>query len=234
MAAAYIQGVQSRGVGTSLKHYAANNQEFERMATSSNLDERTLHEVYLPGFEIAVKEAQPWSIMAAYNPVNGVHATENGLLLQDILRTQWGFEGFVVSDWGAVHDRVAEVNAGLSLEMPGSGDYNRNKILEAVQAGRLSPTKLDEAVVPLLAVTLRAKDLHRSEATFDAERHDALARRAAGESLVLLKNDGNLLPFDVGQTKTIAVIGAFAKTPRYQGAGSSQVNRLEFRRPMRS
>jgi beta-glucosidase len=224
MAAAYIQGAQSQGVGTSLKHYAANNQEFERMATSSNLDERTLHEVYLPAFEIAVKEAQPWSVMAAYNPVNHVHATANDLLLQEILRGRWGFEGFVVSDCGAVNDRVAEVNAGLNLEMPGSGDYNRNKILEAVRAGRLSTEKLDEAVVPLLAVVLRAKDLHRPGVTFDAVRHDALARRAAGESLVLLKNDGNLLPLDVGQTKPIAVIGAFAKTPRYQGAGSSQVN----------
>jgi beta-glucosidase len=224
MAAAYIQGVQSQGVGTSLKHYAANNQEFERMATSSNLDERTLHELYLPAFEIAVKEAQPWSVMAAYNSINGVYACENGLFLQDILRTRWGFEGFVVSDWGAVHDRVAGVNAGLSLEMPGSGNYNRNKILEAVPAGALSPAKLDEAVVPLLAVMLRAKDLHRPGLTFDAERHDALARQAAGESLVLLKNDDNLLPLDVGQTKPVAVIGAFAKTPRYQGAGSSQVN----------
>ena len=224
MAAAYIQGVQSQGVGTSLKHYAANNQEFERMAASSNLDERTLHEVYLPAFEIAVKEAQPWSVMAAYNPINGVYATENSLFLQDILRTRWGFEGFVVSDWGAVHDRVAGVNAGLSLEMPGSGDYNRNKILEAARAGRLSLEKLDEAVVPLLAVMLRAKDLHRPGVKFDVGRHDALARRAAGESLVLLRNDGNLLPLEVGQTKTIAVIGAFARTPRYQGAGSSQVN----------
>src|SRR5215831_318003 len=161
MAAAYIQGVQSQGVGTSLKHYAANNQEFERMAISSNLDERTLREVYLLAFEIAVKEAQPWSVMAAYNPVNHVYATENSLLLRDILRTQWGFEGFVVSDWGAVHDGVAGVNAGLSLEVPGSGDYLRNRIIEAVRGGRLSPARLDEAVVPLLNVVLRAKDLKR-------------------------------------------------------------------------
>src|SRR6516164_7034071 len=224
MAAAYIQGVQSQGVGTSLKHYAANNQEFERMAASSNLDERTLYELYLTAFEIAVREVQPWSVMAAYNPVNHVYATENSLLLRDILRQRWGFEGFVVSDWGAVHDGVAGVNAGLSLEMPGSGDYNRNKILEAARAGRLSLEKLDEAVVPLLAVMLRAKDLHRPGVKFDVGRHDALARRAAGESLVLLKNSGGLLPLDFRKTKTIALIGAFAKTPRYQGAGSSQVN----------
>src|SRR5215469_1019386 len=224
MAAAYIQGVQSLGVGTSLKHYAANNQEFERMVTSSNLDERTLHELYLPAFEIAVKEAQPWSVMAAYNPMNHVYATENSLLLRDILRTQWGFQGFVVSDWGAVHDGVAGVNAGLSLEMPGSGDYLRNKIIEAVRGGRLSPARLDEAVMRLLAVILKAKDYKRSGVGFDAEHHDAMARRAAGESLVLLKNSAGFLPLDFRQIKTIALIGAFTKTPRYQGAGSSQVN----------
>jgi len=224
MAAAYIQGVQSQGIGTSLKHYAANNQEFERMATNSNVDERTLHELYLTAFEIAVKEAQPWTVMAAYNLVNHVHATENSSLLRDILRTRWGFEGFVVSDWGAVHDGVAGVNAGLSLEMPGSGDYLRNKIIEAVRAGRLSPAKLDEAVVPLLTVILKANDHKLSGAAFDAENHDALARRAAGESLVLLKNSDGFLPLDFRQIKTIALIGAFAKTPRYQGSGSSQVN----------
>src|ERR1700740_541449 len=125
MAAAYIRGVQSQGVGTSLKHYAANNQELERMATSSNVDERSLHELYLTAFEIAVKEAQPWSVMAAYNSVNHVHATENSFLLRDVLRNRWGFEGFVVSDWGAVHDGVAAVDAGLCLEMPGSGPYQR-------------------------------------------------------------------------------------------------------------
>jgi beta-glucosidase len=224
MAAAYIQAVQSQGVGTSLKHYAANNQEFERMAASSNLDERTLREIYLPAFEIAVREAQPWSVMAAYNLVNGVPATENALLLQEILRTQWGFHGFVVSDWGAVNDHVKGVNAGLNLEMPGSGVYHRNKIIEGVGSGKISSAVLNDVVESLLAVVLEARDRHRPGVTFDVAQHDALARRAAGESLVLLKNTGNLLPLDVGKIKTIAVIGAFSKTPRYQGAGSSQVN----------
>ena len=224
MGAAYIQGVQSQGVGTSLKHYAANNQEFERMATSSNLDERTLREVYLPAFEIAVKEAQPWSVMAAYNSVNHVFATENTWLLQDILRTEWGFAGFVVSDWGAVHDGVAGVNAGLSLEMPGSGNYHQNKVLQAVQAGKIPLSKLDDVIVPLLAVILKAQASHQVNATFDAERHDLLARRAAADSIVLFKNAGNLLPLNFNESKTVAVIGAFAKTPRYQGSGSSQVN----------
>src|SRR6201987_700759 len=224
MAAAYIQGVQSQGVGTSLKHYAANNQEFERMATSSNLDKRTLREVYLPAFEIAVKEAQPWSVMAAYNSVNHVFATENTWLLQDILRKEWGFAGFVVSDWGAVHDGVAGVNAGLSLEMPGSGNYHQNKVLQAVQAGKIPLSRLDDVIVPLLAVILKAQVSHQANSTFDSGRHDLLARRAAADSIVLLKNAGNLLPLNFNESKTIAVIGAFAQTPRYQGSGSSQVN----------
>lgn len=224
IAAAYIQGVQSQGVGTSLKHYAANNQEFERMITSSNLDERTLHEIYLLAFEIAIKEAKPWSVMAAYNPVNGIYSTENESLLQDILRTRWGFGGFVVSDWGAVHDRVKGVEAGLSLEMPGSGDYNRRKIIESVRSGRLSVKKLDQVLVPLLAVILEARDRIRPASSFDPAEHAVLAREAAGESVVLLKNEDDLLPLKIGQAKAIAVLGAFAKRPRYQGAGSSQVN----------
>ena len=224
MAAAYIRGVQSQGVGTSLKHYAANNQELERMATSSNVDERSLHELYLTAFEIAVKEAQPWSVMAAYNSVNHVYATENSFLLRDVLRNRWGFEGFVVSDWGAVHDGVAAVDAGLCLEMPGSGLYQRNKIIEAIKTSRLAISRLDEAVASLLAVILKASALSRSTATFESEHHDVLARRAAAESMVLLKNSGDLLPLDLTKIKTVAIIGAFATAPRYQGAGSSQVN----------
>jgi len=194
------------------------------MATSSNLDERTLHEIYLPAFEIAVRESQPWSIMAAYNPVNGIYSAENGLLLNEILRKRWGFRGFAVSDWGAVHDRVQGVNAGLHLEMPGSGDYNRNKIIVAVQTGKILPATLDKIVAELLAVILEAKEHHRPGVMFDVNQHDGLARKAAGESLVLLKNAGNLLPLNFSEIKTIAVIGAFARRPRYQGAGSSQVN----------
>jgi beta-glucosidase len=224
MAAAYIQGVQSQGIGTSLKHYAANSQEFERMATSSEVDERTLHEIYLPAFELAVKESQPWTVMAAYNSLNGVYCAENKLLLTDILRKKWGFQGFVVSDWGAVHDRVNGVRAGLSLEMPGSGDYNRKKIIQAVQNGLLSEQELDESVVALLAVILQAKGRARPGFTFDAIEHNGLARQAAGESIVLLKNDDQLLPLKIGKTEAVAVIGTFAKVPRYQGAGSSQVN----------
>ncbi|MDY7229664.1 glycoside hydrolase family 3 C-terminal domain-containing protein [Hyalangium rubrum] len=224
MAAAYIQGVQSEGVGTSLKHFAVNNQEHERMVSSSNLDERTLREIYLPAFEIAITQAQPWSVMCAYNKVNGVYASENRLLLEDILRKEWGFEGFVVSDWGAVHDRAKGVLAGLNLEMPGSGDVNRKKIIEAVNAGQLPVSRLDEVVASLVAVVLKAVENRRTGAAFDADRHHALARQVAGESIILLKNEGNLLPLDVGGKKKIALIGAFAKEPRYQGAGSSQVN----------
>ena len=221
MATAYIDGVQDEGVGTSLKHFAVNNQEFERMATSSNLDERTLHEIYLPAFEIAVTQAQPWTVMSAYNLVNGCYASEHAELLTRILRDAWGFNGFVVSDWGAINDRVQGVIAGTNLEMPGSGDYNRQKIIAAVQNGTLSMEALDRSVRQLLAVVLKAWAMRKPGATFDAEAHHTLARRAAGESIVLLKNAGNILPLNVA---TIAVIGAFARNPRYQGAGSSQVN----------
>jgi beta-glucosidase len=224
LAVAYIQGVQSQGVGTSLKHYAVNNQEFERMATSSNLDERTLNELYLPAFEIAVKEAQPWTVMSAYNLINGIYASEHRELLRDILRQRWGFAGFVMSDWGGVNDRVAGLSGGTDLEMPGSGDYNALKIAKAVQNGALPADTLDESVAEVLAVILKADANHKESAGFDVEEHHALARRAGGESIVLLKNADAVLPLDLARLGKIAIIGAFAKTPRYQGAGSSQVN----------
>jgi beta-glucosidase len=224
LAVAYIQGVQSQGVGTSLKHYAVNNQEFERMATSSNLDERTLNEIYLPAFEIAVKEARPWTVMSAYNLVNGVYASEHRELLEDILRQRWGFTGFVMSDWGGVNDRVAGLSAGTDLEMPGSGDYNAQKITKAVQNSSLPADKLDESVAKVLAVILKTHESRKESASFNVEEHHALARRAGGESIVLLKNEDAVLPLDLARLRKIAIIGAFAKAPRYQGAGSSQVN----------
>ena len=224
LAAAYIEGVQSQGVGTSLKHYAVNNQEFERMATSSNVDERTLHEIYLPAFEIAVREGKPWTVMSSYNLVNGVYASEHEELLRDILREKWGFAGFVVSDWGGINDRVAGLKAGTNLEMPGSGRYNANKIIQAVQGGVLSADQLDESVREVLAVILKAHAGHRTGVSLDVDGHHALARKAASESIVLLKNADRLLPLNVNELKRIALIGEFAKLPRYQGSGSSQVN----------
>jgi beta-glucosidase len=224
LAVAYIEGVQSQGVGTSLKHYAVNNQEFERMATSSNLDERTLNEIYLLAFEIAVKEGRPWTVMSAYNLVNGIYASEHKELLRDILRDRWGFRGFVMSDWGGINERVAGLIGGTDLEMPGSGDYNSKKIIGAVQDGRLPSEQLDQSVTEVLAVILKAKDGQNENAAFDVDEHHALARKAASESIVLLKNVEDILPLDLERLKKVAIIGAFAKAPRYQGSGSSQVN----------
>jgi len=227
MAAAYIQGVQSRGVGATVKHFAANNQEFERMATSSDPDERTLHEIYLPAFEIAVREAQPWAVMCAYNRLNGVYCSENPLLLETLLRQQWGFRGAVISDWGAVADRVAGLAAGLNLEMPASGGINDLRLVAAVRSGRLPAARLDESVVELLTVILRAQAAHRPGQTYDDQAHDAIAREASAGSIVLLKNTG-MLPLDLARGGRIAVIGAFAKSPRFQGAGSSAVRPLRL------
>jgi beta-glucosidase len=222
IAAAYINGVQSEGVGTSVKHFAVNSQESERMSTSSDIDARTLHEIYLPAFEIAVREGHPWTVMSAYNLVNGTPASEHTELLTDILRGQWGFEGLVVSDWGGINDRVRGVAAGNDLEMPGSGGYNRHKIITAVSDGRLSKEALAQAATAVTALVLKAAAAHRPGARFDAQAHHDLARRAGGEGIVLLKNTDAVLPVAAG--KKLAVIGAFAKTPRFQGAGSSLVN----------
>ena len=225
MAAAYINGVQSEGVGTSVKHFAVNSQESERMSTSSDIDARTLHEIYLPAFEIAVREGQPWTVMSAYNLINGTPASEHTELLTDVLRKQWGFEGLVVSDWGGINDRVRGVVAGNELEMPGSGDHNRNKIIAAVREGRLSKEALAQAATNVTALVLKAVAAHRLGARFDAQAHHRLARRAGGEGIVLLKNTDDVLPVPAG--KKLAVIGAFAKTPRFQGAGSSLVNPIQ-------
>jgi beta-glucosidase len=222
LAAAHVQGVQSQGVGASLKHFAANNQEFERTTTSSNLDERTLHEIYLSAFELAVREAQPWTVMSAYNQVNGVFASENAELLDGVLKQRWGLEGLVVSDWGAVNDRVAGVRAGLHLEMPSSLGVNDRRIVAAVQRGELSEARLDELVTETLSVTLCALAKRKPGASYDVAEHHALARRVAGECTVLLSNE-ELLPLDPRRPLKVALIGEFARAPRYQGAGSSQV-----------
>ena len=221
LAAGFIQGVQSEGVGACPKHFAANSQETRRMTADSRMDERTLHEIYLPAFEAAVRDGQPWTLMCSYNRVNGTYASENRLLLDDILRGQWGFTGFTMSDWGAVNDRVRGVAAGLDLEMPGSGGVNDRKLVEAVRSGALDEAVLDKAVTRILNIVLRAADLAKTPAVFDRTADHALAVQLAKESGVLLQNLG-ALPLREGQR--VAYIGAFAETPRYQGGGSSHVN----------
>lgn len=221
MAASHIRGVQSEGVGTSLKHFAANNQEHRRMSTDAVVDERALREIYLASFENALSQAQPWTVMCAYNKVNGEYASENPWLLTDILRDEWGFEGFVVSDWGAVNERVDALEAGLELEMPSSNGLGEQKIIAAVQNGTLAEEKLDQAVERLLNIIFKAVDHKVENAVYDQEAHHQLAREAAAESMVLLKNDDHLLP--LAKEGTIAVIGALAQAPRYQGGGSSHI-----------
>ena len=222
IATGYINGVQSQGVGTSMKHFAANSQETERMSNSSNVDERTLNEIYFPAFEMAVKNAQPWTVMCSYNRLNGVYASESPYLLNDVLKKQWGFKGFVVSDWGAVNERAAGVDAGLGLEMPASGGFNDKKIVDAVKKGTLSEARLNEIVIDVLAVTLKAKDSHKKGIVVDKIKHNELARQVSSECIVLLKNDNAILPLK-SSLKKIAIVGDFGKNPRYQGAGSSQV-----------
>ena len=221
MAAAQIKQVQKWHVGTSLKHFAANNQEHCRMTCSSNLSEQALREIYLTAFEIAVKEAQPWSVMCSYNKLNGVFASENKRLLTDILRDEWGFEGFVVSDWGAVNERVDGLEAGLDLEMPSSDGVQDARIVEAVKNGSLPEAVLDKAVERILSRVFEYVEHEHPEAVFDREVHHREAAEAEKECAVLLKNTG-VLPLSRGQK--IAYIGEFAKTPRYQGGGSSHIN----------
>ncbi|WP_033542682.1 glycoside hydrolase family 3 C-terminal domain-containing protein [Planococcus sp. CAU13] len=226
MAASHINGVQSQGVGTSLKHFAANNQEHRRMSVDVLVDERTLREVYLASFEEAVKKAKPWTVMCAYNKVNGEFASENNYLLNKILKDEWGLEGFVVSDWSAVNERGVALENGLDLEMPSSHGIGDKKIMEAVTSGRLDENKLDQTAERLLKIIFKALDNKKESAVYDPELHHQLAREAARESMVLLKNDF-LLPLK--RSGTIAVIGGFTHRPRYQGGGSSHVNptRLE-------
>ena len=225
MAAAHIKGVQSKNVGTSIKHFAANNQEHRRMSCSSEIDERTLREIYLAAFETAIKEAKPDTVMCSYNRINGEFASENHWLLTEVLRDQWGFEGYVMSDWGAVNDRVKGLKAGLELEMPGSGGNTDKEIVEAVKNGELEESVLDRAVERILNIVFKFTD-NRQEGKFDLEEDHKLAAKIAGESMVLLKNEG-VLPIPV-QGKKIAFIGKFAETPRFQGGGSSHINSFKI------
>lgn len=221
MAAAYIKGVQSWDIGTSIKHFAVNNQEYKRMSSSSELSERTLREIYLPAFEEAVKEAQPKTVMCSYNKINGVFASENEELLTNILRKEWGFEGYVVTDWGAINDRVKGLRAGVDLEMPASGGYNDKKIVEAVKNGELEENVLDQAVERILKVIFSYVDHRHPEAVFDREKDHEKAVEIETQCAVLLENNG-ILPLKKEQK--IVYIGEFADHPRYQGGGSSHIN----------
>lgn len=221
LAASFINGVQSQKVGTSVKHFAANNQEYRRMSASSQIDERTLREIYLQAFETVVKKSQPYTVMCSYNRVNGVFASENHRLLTEILRDEWGFEGFVVSDWGAVNERVPGLMAGLELEMPSSNGVTDAEIVEAVKDGTLKEEVLDQAVERILNIVYKCVDNRRTE-TFDREKDHAYAVKVEEESAVLLKNESEILPLKKGSR--IAVIGEFAVKPRFQGGGSSHIN----------
>ncbi len=224
MAAGYIRGIQANGVSACPKHFAANNTELRRMASNSVMDERTLREIYLTNFEIAVREGHPKSIMSSYNMVNGVYANENAHLLQEILRDTWGFDGFVVSDWGANNDFTEGVRAGSHLEMPSTGGDSPRQLMKAVEEGRITEAEIDVRVDELLDVMLstrKAVDPLKG-IPFDVDRHHAFAQKASEQSIVLLKNEENILPLKKGSK--VAVIGEFARKARYQGAGSSVVN----------
>lgn len=221
MASAQIKGIQSQDVGTSMKHFAVNNQEYNRMSSSSNLSERALREIYLTGFEIAVKEARPKTLMCSYNKINGVYAAENKHLLTEILRNEWGFDGYVMTDWGAVNDRVEGIRAGLDLEMPASGGVNDARIAAAVRDGSLDEALLDQTVENILKVVFSYVDHRHPETVFDREADHKKAVAYAADSAVLLKNS-KVLPLNDSQK--VVYIGEFAEKPRYQGGGSSHIN----------
>jgi beta-glucosidase len=223
LASAYINGSQEQGVGTSLKHFACNTQETQRMMVSSEMDERTLREIYLPNFEIPVKKAQPWTVMAAYNPLNGIDCTANRYLLHDILVKEWGYEGIVVSDWASVYDRVEGIKAGMHIEMPCSAGINDAIIVAAVKSGKLDEKQLDKIVKEILGMVFKAKSMKKEGITFSEEAHHAYARKVASESAVLLKNNHATLPITAEKYSKIALLGEFSITPRYQGNGSSEV-----------
>ena len=222
MAASFINGVQSKNVGTSIKHFAANNQEHRRMSSSSNVDERTLREIYFPAFETSVRKAQPWTVMCSYNRINGVYASEDPWLLTKVLRDDWGFEGYVMSDWGAVSNRVAGVKAGLDLEMPSSGGVNDRKVMQAVLTGRLEEKYVDLACERILNINYRYLENAKPDTPWNKEADHELAAKIAADCMVLLKNDDAVLPLN--REDEVAFIGEFAVKPRFQGGGSSHIN----------
>lgn len=224
MGAAFIAGVQSKGVGTALKHFAGNSQEMKRMTSNSIIDDRALREVYLRAFEKAVKKSQPWMVMNAYNLLNGTYCSENDWLQNKVLRDEWGFEGAVVSDWGAVNDRVGGLNGGNDLEMPSSGGINDKKIVEAVKCGVIDEDTLDERVDKIVDIILKGMENKKPGYKYDVKAHNLFARDIAEQSMVLLKNEDNILPLKRVDGEYVAIIGAFADSPRYQGAGSSIIN----------
>ena len=228
MAVAFVRGVQSQNVGTAIKHYVCNDSEFQRNTISSEVGERALREIYLPPFKAAVQEAHPWSVMASYNQVNGTFASENPYILTDILREEWGFEGLVMSDWFGTKSTAASVNAGLDLEMPGPPVWRGDKLLRAFHAGEVDEATIDESVRRLLGVIVKAgafeDPLDRPERAVDKAEHRALARQAAAEGMVLLKNEGNVLPLSTDKIKSLAIIGPNARVARIMGGGSSHVN----------
>lgn len=222
LATEYVKGVQSKHVGACPKHFAANNQEYRRMTSNSVVDERTMREIYLAAFEDVVKEGKPWSIMSAYNKLNGTYASEHPWLLTEVLRKEWGFDGFVMSDWGAADNPVASADAGLNVEMPGPGPDSVKKIAEAVKNGTLAEEKLDALVEQMLEMRYRYLEHRNTEETYDYEHGHAVAKMLEEESAVLLKNDGDVLPLD--ESEKVLLIGEFAKEPRYQGGGSSHIH----------
>lgn len=221
IAGALIHGVQSKNVGTSIKHFLANNQETRRLSSDSRVDERTLHEIYLAAFEGAMTKEKPWTVMCSYNRINGTYAAENHKYLTEVLRDQWKFDGYVMSDWGAVNNRVADLKAGLDLEMPASGGTNDELIVRAVQSGALEESVVDTAVERILNIVFRYEEHRDKTAVFDRDKDHELARKVAQETIVLLKNEG-VLPLE--EKKQIAFIGKYVKKPRYQGGGSSHIN----------
>lgn len=223
ISASFVKGVQSKNVGTSIKHFAVNSQEYRRMSCSSNVDERTIREIYFPAFEKTVKEGKPDTVMCSYNRINGVFASENKWLLTDVLRKEWGFDGYVVSDWGAVNKRVEGLVAGLDLEMPDSGGTTDRQIVEAVKSGKLKQSVLDKTVERILRIVFKFVD-GKTEGNFDKEAHHKLVAEIAKESMVLLKNEKNILPLKEKDAESILFVGEFAKTPRYEGGGSAHIN----------